>query len=567
MNRSITLYGLAALALALPACDGCELETVEDAPGTFKGTVCHQVTGRPSVGATITVKAKKSGGDIELTATSDGAGKFQLDNVPPGTARVTISGEGVHDLAVTPDPEIKTGLVTEWMDPMCIDPTRNLGHGCVTGQVCNRHTGGYVSGASVTVVLSNVQAQAGDAELATTTNPQGVFQICDVPEGTHTVLIRGVGYQKAYPATVTDGNTTEVVANPSCNAYDPQDYCVVQGRVCTSETPPGWLPDARVTAQMLDAVGNPLVPAVTEAEPEFTDAEGRYELYLQPEGRWRVQVQKGTFVSRQDVSCLKGETTVIQEGTQCVSAGECRFLVVTGIFDRIENVLGRVGVPQSRIDLVDGNPADLTDDWAFRTFGVASALEGYCGVFFNCGIDEAAFAGPFQNAVVLTNLRNWVSAGGTLYVSDEAYDVVENLYPGKLDFFRNDDLPSDAEYGLPGDVTASVVDESLRTYLGQDLVTIKFNYQSWTPIIGVDADVQVFLRGNSNVCADGEPCSSSLTLQQIPLTIRYPVGPNGGQVLFTSFHLETRPPPTDGGTPTEISTGDTDRVMRFLMTL
>ena len=34
---------------------------------------------------------------------------------------------------------------------------------------------------------------------------------------------------------------------PQCQALDPRDFCRVRGRVCTSETPVGWLPGARVT--------------------------------------------------------------------------------------------------------------------------------------------------------------------------------------------------------------------------------------------------------------------------------------------------------------------------------
>ncbi len=565
-NRWLVAGGL--LITLAQACDGCDVENVDDTPGTLRGQACHQITGRPSIGAAVTVTSERSSGTIEVTAVTDNEGRFELPNVPPGTPTIHIAGEGIN--ITVPGPTILSNQVTEWLDPACIDPTLLLGKGCVAGQVCNRHTGMMVNDAEVTVVLSNVNG-TGVGDLTATTNAQGVFQICNVPSGNHTVNVRAVGFQRAYPANVVEGMTTEITSAPQCTPFDPSQHCIVRGRVCTPDTPPSWLPDARVTAQLLGADNNPVMPVVGAAQEEFTDADGQYELYLQPQGRWRVQVQKGNFISRTDVDCVVNETRVIPEGTQCVTASECRFLVASGIFDRVESVLSRVGVPPERMDVVNGNPPDLNDDWAFRAFGTAQSLNGYCGVFLNCGIDESAFKGPRANPVVIQNLKNFVEQGGTIYASDQSYDVIEALFPAKVDFFRNDDLASDAEFGLPGEYTADVTDDALRQYLqnetpGQSTVDIKFNYQSWVVMQQVDADVQVFLRGNIQACSDGEACMSSVLIPNTPLTIRYPVGSLGGQIIFTSFHVETRAP-TDGGSGMVISTEDTDRVMRFLMTL
>lgn len=559
---------LGGVGLCLPACNGCNVETVDDTPGTLRGTACQQISGRPTIGAKVTVTAKKG---TVLTATTDTLGKFEMLNVPPGEADVLVEGEGAPHTVADPKPLIKSKLMSEWLDPACIDPTTLVGKGCITGQVCNRHTGTTVSDAVVTVVLSNGNYTGPATDLETTTNAQGIFQKCGIPAGSHTVTVRAVGFQRAYPATITEGQTTEVVAAPTCNPFNPMDYCRVTGRVCTSETPVGWLPDARVTAQLLNPDGTLASPAVHEAQDEYTDADGRYELFLQPQGKWKVQVQKGNFLSQTTVDCVVNEVKDIPEGTQCVSASQCRFLVAQGIFDRVESVLARVGVPANRIDVVNGNPPNLNDDWAFQAFGTATSLDGYCGVFFNCGIDESAFAGPRQNPVVLDHLRAFVERGGTIYASDQSYDVVEALYPGKVDWFRNDALASDAEYGLPGEITANVTEDGLRTYLqstqpGQNSVTIKFNYQSWAIMQTLDPDVQVYLRAPVQACADGEACGSSVTLPDTPLTVRYPVGSQGGQVIFTSFHVEAMSV-DDGGAGMILSTPDTDRVMRFLMTL
>ncbi|MEW5849785.1 MAG: carboxypeptidase-like regulatory domain-containing protein [Myxococcota bacterium] len=560
------LFTWAFLLLALTRCSDCETENIQENPGILQGTVCHQVNGRPSIGAKITV-TDESGATV-LEGLSDNLGQYEIGNIPPGTANVTMNGEGVNNVKFAVP--IKSDQTVVRKDPACIDPTTQVGKGCVAGQVCNKHTGNFVGQAQVAVILSNVN-YSGETELEATTDDNGVFQICDVPEGSHVVQVRANGFQKAYPANVTQGQTTEVVSAPQCQAYDPTTHCRVTGRICSASTPPEWLADARVTALKLNADGTVTNPVIYGEEEEFTDADGNYEMFLQPAGKWRIQVVKGNFISRTDIDCLANETTAIPEGTQCVSASECRFLVAQGIFDRVEQVLGRVGVDAEDVELINGNPANFNEDWAFNAFGDYNRFAGVCGVFFNCGINESAFFGPGKNPVVIQNLQRFVQEGGTLYASDQSYDVVEALFPEKVDWFRNDDIASDAEYGLCGIKQANVVDPSLSAYLaqenpGQNTVEINFAYQSWSVVQALDADVQVFLRASIDACSDGDACSSSVTLNDTPLTIRFPVGTQGGQVIFTSFHVEAGgDEETCSGSP--VSTEDTDRVMRFLMTL
>lgn len=547
-------------------CNGCDVEEVEKEPGTLRGTVCHQVTGRPSIGAVLTVQADKGGSTREYSTTSDRDGRYSLV-LPPGTHSVQANGEGVH---VNFSVVIQSAQTTQYNDPTCIAGRTPTGTGCVAGQLCNRHTGTRVENAEVTVILSNVAYTGESLNLTGTTNDQGVFQICGVPTGNHTVHVRSPTYQKAFSAAVTARETVTVATSPTCERFDPAQYCSVVGRVCMATDPPSWLSGARVTAQLLNPDDTPVSPAVTQEEEEFTDATGSYELFLKPAGRWRVQAQKGNFVARHIVECQVGQTIRIEEGTQCVSASGCRFLAVQGQFDRVEDVLTRVGVDASRVDLVNGNPINPQEDWAFGAFGDMTRLEGYCGIFFNCGINESAFWGPLKNPTVITNLKQFVQQGGTLYASDQSYDVVEALFPEKVDWLFNDDLGSGAEYGLEGLIHAAVHEPGLLNYLqqdnpGQTTVDINFVYQRWSVIMAVDPDVQVFLKAHVQACADGEACTSSLGLPDTPLTIRFPVGEHGGQVVFTSFHVETGH--SDAGMGPVLSTVDTDKVMRYLMTL
>lgn len=557
MQRAPWTWGAGMGLLMMAAgCNSCG-EDLAKAPGSVAGVLC-QANGRLAVGATVTAAV----GDESRVAVTAGDGAFLLENVPAGSATLSFDGEGqrgrpAETVTVTSDAR------TAFVDTRCLDPDRDVGKGCITGQVCNRHTGALVSGGTVSVVLQDAPAGAM-APAPVLTDAQGLFQVCNVPEGGQVVTVRAAGFTRSYAANVVAGQSTEVVAGGTCTPFDPMAHCMVRGRICEDGTPRAWLGGARVTAVLLGAGGTPVMPLQREAQEEFSDEDGRYELFLRPGGRWRVEARKGNFVSRHEVDCTEGAVTEVAEGDQCLTPGECRFVVAQGVFDRVEDVLGRVGVPAAQVELVDGNPVDLSD-WAQAAFGDASRLEGVCGVFINCGVDEAPFRGPTANQAVIQNLRAFVEAGGTLYASDQSYDVLEALLPDKVDFLGNDDVWNAAEGGLPAMLNASVMDGALQSYLAQQAPTqqgvdINLAYQGWSVVQRVDADVQVYLRADVTVCTDGEACTQSRLQAATPMALRFAVGAQGGQVIFTSFHVEN--PAGDGGM---VSTTDTDRVMRFLV--
>src|SRR5258706_431322 len=133
MRMRFTAGVVGSLVVGLSGCNGCQVAAVDDTPGTLRGTVCQQGSGRPSIGATVNV------------------------------------------------------------------------------------------------VLPNVPFSGPESALEPTTNDMGVFQLCGIPVGNHSVIVRGTGFQKAYPAAVTEGQTVEVTSATGCTAYNPMDYCRVTG--------------------------------------------------------------------------------------------------------------------------------------------------------------------------------------------------------------------------------------------------------------------------------------------------------------------------------------------------
>ncbi len=93
----------------------------------------------------------------------------------------------------------------------------------------------------------------------------------------------------------------------------------------------------------------------------------------------------------------------------------------------------------------------------------------YDVVFINCGqFDEEAVLSTYRQT-----LRDYVLAGGILYVTDQAYDFVEQLFPDYLDFYGDDGLSATmaetlhlAETGAADiQVRAAVNSQQLRDWL------------------------------------------------------------------------------------------------------
>lgn len=148
-------------------------------------------------------------------------------------------------------------------------------------------------------------------------------------------------------------------------------------------------------------------------------------------------------------------------------------------------------------------------------------------------------------------MRQYVEGGGKLYVTDRAYDFVEQVFPEYIDFVGSANMgaivPEDinaAEIGQAGiEPNADVTDMLLADWLG--LVTC-----GGSPCLNNDGTVPLtgFLPGwavMEGAHADGpgakfwvEAIVEGLTSR--PLTVSFNVGL--GAVLYTSYHTEDEQP-------------------------
>ena len=133
---------------------------------------------------------------------------------------------------------------------------------------------------------------------------------------------------------------------------------------------------------------------------------------------------------------------------------------------------------------------------------------------------------------VIEDVRDFVSRGRTVWVSDWGYELVEACWPDMIDFYGDDELLEDAEVGASGRTAARIIDSELQEKLGTEQLSIDFNYTNWALVEDVSDDVEVVLRGDVGYRISAEEGWGEL--EQVPLLVRFQVG--SGTVVFSSFH-------------------------------
>jgi hypothetical protein len=240
--------------------------------------------------------------------------------------------------------------------------------------------------------------------------------------------------------------------------------------------------------------------------------------------------------------------------------------VVLGDFDDMGDLLTGNNIGSTEYDgfIVQATyePADSSlhrGDLALTVEGLltdtagSDDLKSYNAVFVNSGTrglnaytyndmmepDDALL----QDAENLQRTCDYVEGGGSLIVSDWAYDLVEFCWPDAIEFFGDNTVVDAAQVGVADDsVLATVHDEGMKSDLGPS-VTIDYNYSAWTVIQSVGADTEVLLSAN----VPYQPSATEVEdeLQDVPVMVRFQ--PGRGQVVFTTFHWAAQTAPVASG--------------------
>ncbi len=242
-----------------------------------------------------------------------------------------------------------------------------------------------------------------------------------------------------------------------------------------------------------------------------TDSSGTIEMLNVPEGTQTINIEKGVFRIDTSIGVQSGQT--VNLGTVNIPPDMIKMGVILGDFDRIEEILARLGF------VFDTIPFD-------SVVSGFSQMNNYDYLFFNCGSQYSTYTA--QQAA--QHIRDFLSSGDKrVYASDWAYILVEYVDSGAIDFY-GDDTTYAPEIGETGTVTATVVDSDLIEALGRTSMDVNFDLGSWVVMTGAGSNTQVLIRGDA--------IASSDTLQNVPFSVIFPYGQ--GKVIYTSFHNEAQ---------------------------
>lgn len=540
MKRSVVV-GALVLAAA-----GCPDDVVVRPTGSASGQVCNPLTGRPAPGATVRcVFINDFDAETTREVTADDAGFFTITGITEGEQTLQFETDAFRSAL---DVVIDNTAVAQIVDSACYKPPGEPGKGNIAGQTCNRHTGEVVTDAQITVILVD------GTEITTNTNPaDGNFSLDNVPAGTVVVSVQSADYRKTYVVEVIEGETVIVEQTTDCQLPDPLSTGFITGKLCAPGTTDQPLAGADVTVRYTGSDGSTYLdgPFVTLEDGSFI---------LDPIGptvatNVVVRAVKDDFAFTWNVDRVAARIDDI-DGVDLTADVACQpllpdddraYLVVQGQYDRIEDVLERMGL--QNVDLHDGIPASL--NWAEALFQTQDIINGYDVVFVNCGVEELELArGLSANAV--RNIRRYVEQGGSLYVSDWAYELVEQAFPEKIDFFGPDDEHDGAQVAIGGAYQTRVIDADLAAEVGPSM-TIDFQFQLGTVVSNVAPDVTIYLETDMQYrkTVNGQVISD--VLPDTPITVGFRHGL--GKVIYTSFHQEQG----------ESLDGPEDAVLRYLV--
>ena len=265
----------------------------------------------------------------------------------------------------------------------------------------------------------------------------------------------------------------------------------LEGRVCHPETGT-WLEGAAVYSHLFDSSGFHY-----KTVQSTTDDTGWWSLEGLHAGETHtVYVQYGSEVIDMFEIEMPDEDGVVLAEPNCVG-DNVRVAVVSGDYDNFAELLPELGIGD--FEIINGQTgADL-----LQFLGSAENMSVYDMDFFDGGhleedviydTDGSDAAGDVVQ--VQTALEYYVSQGGTLYVTDWSYDVVERIWPDYVDFLGDDTMPDDAQRGEPELVEANVVHPGLSDNLGTNTLQIDFDMAVWPPVMSTSDEVTVFLRGD-----------------------------------------------------------------------
>lgn len=298
----------------------------------------------------------------------------------------------------------------------------------------------------------------------------------------------------------------------------------LSGRVCDTSRNT-WLEGAMVYTHLIDSDG-----VLYSTRTVATDVDGRWVMSgMAADFDYTIYVQHGSqLLDLFDVSL--GSDDIVLPDPPCLDNAEVKVAVVTGDYDDFGEVLTKLGVADYKV--VNGTTGEELVQFLLN----ADALAVYDAIFFPGGhFEEDVFYDTDGSDTsgrvtqVRDALRGYVEGGGVLYASDWSYDVVEQIFPGRVEFVGEDYAPDDAQKGEPATIASAIVDTTLSDAVGASEVDILFDLDGWPVIEGVGNGVTVHMQGDATYRIGFD----QYTVTDAPLLVSFPQG--DGRVVFSSW--------------------------------
>ncbi|MCW9705728.1 hypothetical protein [Fodinibius salsisoli] len=389
------------------------------------------------------------------------------------------------------------------------------------------------------------------------------------------------------------GNTGPISATISGQVQAPDNATPIQGAtVYIGEAPANNSGSQnKIMAQLPTQSGgqeNCEEPSASYTAYTCTDADGSFEFETEVEAgqdEIELKILKGNFYFTKSVTINTDGTSDV--GTLMVSTSNIDIAVITGSYDRMQDVLAKVGFGEivtdpnaaeygklklgtETFDLYDGDtslPEDYPDMGMLfedKDGDGKPDVNNYDIVFINCGAseeylfpskekthghahDQAFHAKSLLAEKEISTINDYVQNGGMLYTTDLAYNYTEQVFPSYIDFMGDPGASAEeaeqiyaAETGLP-DITvqAELLDSNLADWLsvvncesencinGDQSVTIRGFASNWAVMNGAHngADTKPWVKG---------PVEWNNGSGVKPLSISFSLG--SGKVIYSSYH-------------------------------
>jgi hypothetical protein len=214
----------------------------------------------------------------------------------------------------------------------------------------------------------------------------------------------------------------------------------------------------------------------------YTKADGSFELKGVPDGKpfW-LGIQKGYFrrylnltvPQCSTVALTKDQTKLPGKNKQFGQYDSIpRIAVVSGAWDKMEKVLDKLGVPPGEITIYNGRDYGTGPLSMQALLQNAGLMKSFHIILINCGTKFEALV-TSTDPIARNAIREYVRAGGRLFVTDFSYDYVEQVFPEFIDFEASDGVPPEqpethnaAEVGTQDlKFDAQITDPDLKAWL------------------------------------------------------------------------------------------------------